>query len=155
MKVVLGTILLVENDPDYVFLVKRAFQEAGIPNPLRIVHHGLQALQYLNGENGFSGLKETPIPMLVLLDLDMPVMNGFDLLLRLRQNPRFAKLPVVVFTASSLSPDVPRAYRLGANAVLTKPANIEHLKTMLKGVIQFWGAVHAYDCMDSSTAAAS
>ncbi len=135
-----GTILLVEDDLDDVFLVKRAFQEADIANPLAVVHDGLEALEYLNAEGRYSRLEPSLMPILVLLDLDMPVMNGFDLLAQLRRHSRFAKLPVVVLTNSSLSPDVPRAYRLGANSFITKPADIEHLKTSLKEAIESWTA---------------
>ena len=132
-----GTILLAEDNPNDVFLVQRALQELGIANPLAVARDGLEALQYLTGEGQYSDRERFPLPMLVLLDLDMPLMTGFDVLGCLRRAPEFKDVPVVVFTGSSLSPDVARAYRLGANSFLVKPADIEQLKGSLKETIQF------------------
>lgn len=134
-----GTILLAEDDPNDVFLVERALREAGIKHSLVVVQNGQEALQYLRALLQSAGQIQPPVPALLLLDLDMPVMNGFEVLSWVRQQPAFAKLPVVVFTGSTLSPDVSRAYRLGANSFLIKPADIEQLKAALKEIIQFWG----------------
>src|SRR5262249_21392828 len=90
-------------------------------------------------------------PMLVLLDLDLPGMSGFDVLARLRRHPQFLKLPVVVFTGSTLSPDVSRAYRLGANSFITKPAGLEQLKTLLKRMLRPGGQVVMIDFKKAET----
>ncbi len=134
-----GTILLAEDDPNDVFLVQRALLEAEIPNPLVVVHDGREALEYLTQAGQNRGEGQPCLPMLVLLDLDMPALSGFEVLTWVRRQPNLAKLPVVVFTGSTLSPDVSRAYRLGANSFLIKPAEIEQLKAALKETIHFWG----------------
>jgi CheY-like chemotaxis protein len=134
-----GTILLAEDDPNDVFLVERALRETGSKHSLVVVQNGQEALQYLRAIVQSTGQSQPPLPALLLLDLDMPVMNGFEVLAWVRQQPAFAKLPVVVFTGSTLSPDVSRAYRLGANSFLIKPSDIEQLKAALKEIIQFWG----------------
>ena len=142
-----GTILLAEDDPNDVFLVERALREAGITNPLAVARDGREAVEYLGRP---PELNPTANPFLVLLDLDMPEMNGFEVLSWLRRRPRFAKLPVVVFTGSSLSPDVARAYRLGANSFLIKPSNLDQLKSALKEIIQFWAGNPAPDQVPST-----
>jgi CheY-like chemotaxis protein len=146
-----GLILLAEDDPNDVFLVERALREAGITHRLAVVHNGQEVLKYLTGERqGLLG-QPGPLPTLLLLDLDMPLMNGFEVLSWLRRQPKFDRLPIVVFTGSTLSPDVSRAYRLGANSFVTKPAEIEQLKAALKEIIQFWGAKPGQDQDNSGT----
>src|SRR5260221_3791587 len=109
-------ILLAEDHDDDVFLVQRALKEAGITTLLLVAHDGLQAFQYLTGEGQYQDRERFPMPVFVLLDLDLPLMNGFEVLTFLRRDPKFNELPLIVFTGSSLSPDVSRAYRLGANS---------------------------------------
>jgi CheY-like chemotaxis protein len=135
-----NVILLAEDQEDDVFLVQHALLEAGLPNPLLVVHDGIQALQYLAGQGQYGDREKFPLPMLVLLDLDMPLMDGFAVLTSLRREPRFRQLPVVVLTGSSLSPDVSRAYRLGANSFLVKPAGVEQLRAALTEMVHFWSA---------------
>jgi CheY-like chemotaxis protein len=118
-----GTVLLVDDSPDDVFLVGRAFRQVGIPNPLVVVGDGDQAIQYLKGEGIYADREQFPIPVLVLLDLNTPRVTGFEVLTWLRQDPDFRHLPVIVLTASTYSPDVTRAYQLGANSFLTKPTD--------------------------------
>ena len=128
-------ILLAEDEPNDVFLVQRALLEARIANRLIVVNDGQKALGYFAGEGRYANREQYPLPQLVLLDLDMPVVNGFDVLTRLRQHPAFTDLPVVVFTASSRSPDVSRAYRLGANSFLVKPSELRQLSDALKEIV--------------------
>ena len=112
----LGTILLVEDNPDDVFLVGMAFKKLGKTNPLVVVRDGEQAVQYFQGEGGYSDREQFPIPQLILLDLDIPGMNGFQVLTWLRQESEFRHLPMIILTISTYSPDVRRAYQLGANS---------------------------------------
>jgi CheY-like chemotaxis protein len=133
-----STILLADDNPDEVFLVRQALKEAGLSHDLVIVTDGDEALHYLMGQGKYVDRQRFPLPALLLLDLEMPVLNGFELLSRLRRNPEFKELPIVVFTNSSQSPDVTRSYRLGANSFLTKPSDIKQLTVALRDAVHFW-----------------
>jgi CheY-like chemotaxis protein len=140
-----GTILLAEDNPDDVFMVTRALLEAGVNNPLAVVNDGQEAVFYCAGQGKYTDRERFPLPMLVLLDLDMPLMSGFDVLTWLRRQPRFKDLPVIVFTGSTVSPDVSRAYRLGANSFMIKPAEFDQLRIALGEAIQSWTIRRATD----------
>jgi len=124
-------ILIAEDDENDVFLIKRAFHQAQFDNPLQVVHTGDDALAYLKGEPPFIDRDKYPIPAMVLLDLKMPRKNGFEVLEWIRQHTEFNSLPVVVLTSSQESADVNRAYALGANSYLVKPANFLSLVDMI------------------------
>lgn len=134
----LGTILLVEDDPDDAFMVGRALQQVGIANPLVVMRDGEQAVQYLQGEGAYGDRTQFPIPQLILLDLHLPGIDGFQVLTWLRQESKMRHLPVVVLTSSTYSPDVKRAYQLGANSFLTKPTDFMELVAELKARCDFW-----------------
>src|SRR5512137_241283 len=89
-------ILLAEDDENDIFLMGRAFDRAGIPNPLFVVHNGQEAIDYLAGNGAYGRRDRFPLPGLILLDLKMPWMDGFDVLKWLRARPQFDELPVVV-----------------------------------------------------------
>jgi CheY-like chemotaxis protein len=126
-----ATILLVEDDPNDVLLMQRAFEKARLANPLRIVRDGEEAIDYLAGEGIYSDREKYPIPLLVLLDLKMPKRSGFEVLAWLRSQEYLSSLPVVVLTSSEEVPDVAKAYRLGANSYLVKPAQLDDLVQMM------------------------
>ncbi len=132
------TILLVEDDPNDVLLIKRAFEKAGLANPLQVVSNGQEAVAYLKGEGGFADRTEYPLPILILLDLKMPRMSGFEFLQWLRGEPELKRLIVVVLTSSAQSPDVNRAYELGANSYLVKPVQFEDLLRIIKELHLYW-----------------
>jgi len=134
----LGTILLVEDNPDDVFMVSRAFKQVGIVNPLVVVRDGQQAIQYLKGEGLYVDRQQFPVPDLMLLDLDLPGVNGFQVLTWLRRESDCRHVPVVVLTSSTYSPDVKRAYQVGANTFLTKPTDFIELVSEVKAVGDFW-----------------
>jgi CheY-like chemotaxis protein len=132
------TILIVEDNPDDVLLIERAFQQCGIINTLRFVHNGEEAMAYLKGEGNFGDRTRNPLPVLILLDLKMPRMNGFEFLTWLRNEPELKKLIVVVLTSSRESSDINRAYELGANSYLVKPVQFEELMRMVKELHLYW-----------------
>src|SRR5260221_4693077 len=115
------TILLVDDDHNEVLLVKSAFERAGLKYPVQSVSSGVDCIGYLNGEPPYGDRDEFPLPALVLLDIKMPAMDGFDVLRWIRHQSRFAKLCVVMLTGSDEIPDVNLAYQLGANSFLVKP----------------------------------
>src|SRR5437867_13021464 len=105
-------ILLVEDNPDDVLLIQRAFQKAGLHDALKVVRDGAQAIQYLSGDGLFADRQRFPLPFLVLLDLKMPGTDGFDVLQWARAQPEFKRLLIVVLTSSNFQADVYRTYEL-------------------------------------------
>ena len=131
-------VLYAEDDENDTFLMERAFKRVGVTNPLRIVLDGKLAVEYLSGTGPYSNRQEHPFPCLVLLDLNMPGISGFDVLKWLRTQPATSILPVLVLTSSNLESDIHRAYRLGANGYLIKPGNHSELLDMVKGIKDYW-----------------
>jgi len=97
-----------------------------------------EALAYLKGADRFANRSEHPFPNLVLLDLKLPRVNGFDVLAWVRQEQRLRRLPVIVLTSSGHEADVKRAYDLGANSFLIKPVAFEALVKLAEGIKQYW-----------------
>jgi CheY-like chemotaxis protein len=133
-------ILLVEDDPNDVWLVKHAFQSAGISNPLRIVNDGQEAVDYLQGQGHFGDRSAFPLPKLVLLDLKMPRLNGFDVIGWMRRHYPWKLTPIIILSSSALPQDVNRAYELGANAYMVKPADFRALERLFRTIADFWNA---------------
>ncbi len=131
-------ILLAEDDDNDVFLMRRAFGRAGIPNPLFVVHNGQEAINYLSGTGEFSERRRYPLPALMLLDLKMPWMDGFDVLKWVRARKTFDSLPVVVLTSSKLQADVDKSRELGVYDYRVKPQSFEDLVRLLDDVRKCW-----------------
>jgi CheY-like chemotaxis protein len=131
-------ILLAEDDENDVFLMRRAFDRAGIPNPLFVVHNGQEALDYLAGKGEYAEREKHPLPGLLLLDLKMPWMDGFDMLTWLRAHSEFDTLPVVVLTSSKLQSDIDRSRQLGVYDYRVKPQTFEDLVRLLDDVRKCW-----------------
>jgi CheY-like chemotaxis protein len=131
------TILQVEDDPNDVFLLKHALRKAGVPNPIQVVNDGQAAIDYLKGAGKFADRETFPFPCLVLLDLKLPLVMGLDVLKWIRQ-PSQPPVVVIVLSASAEEPDIATAYRLGANAFLTKPSKASQLEDMVKAIRDFW-----------------
>jgi CheY-like chemotaxis protein len=133
-----GTILLVEDEPDDADLLIRAFRKAGIENPVRHVEDGDAAVAYLAGEAPFGNRQDSPLPIMVLLDLKLPRRSGFEVLAWLQGQPALRRLPVVVLTSSEQTDDINRAYDLGANSYLVKPVTTAGLHDMVRGMHAYW-----------------
>lgn len=132
------SVLLVEDNPDDVALIQRAFRKANIANPLRIVTDGEQAVAYLAGRGEYADRAQHPLPVLVLLDLKLPKRSGHEVLAWLRSQQGLRRLPVAVLTSSREAADVNRAYDLGANAYLQKPVGFEALHELVRTLNLFW-----------------
>jgi two-component system response regulator len=130
------TILLVEDDENDVFLLTRAFKKAGIENPLRVASDGQQAIDYIEGVGAFSNREEFPLPYLILLDLKLPKVKGLEVLKRVRESSD--RWIVVILSSSKNDTDIAEAYRLGANAYLSKPAHFEGLVELVQAIQVFW-----------------
>src|SRR6476619_4385714 len=114
-------ILLVEDRGEDILLIQKAFHRAGVVNPRLAVRDGEQAIAYLSGTGPYSNRAEYPLPWLILLDLKMPRVDGFEVLKWIRSQPELRRLIVVVLTSSEQLKDVNRAYELGANSFMVKP----------------------------------
>jgi CheY-like chemotaxis protein len=136
------TVLVVEDNPTDVMLIRRAFIKANIGNPLQVVHDGDEAVQYLAGEGIFADRTGYPLPAVMLLDLKLPRRSGLEVLQWVRGRTALRRLPVVVLTSSNQSQDVNRAYDLGANSYLVKPVEFDELKDMLGKVNVYWIALN-------------
>jgi CheY-like chemotaxis protein len=135
-------ILLVEDDPNDVLLIQRAFQKAGMRDILKVVGDGAQAVEYLEGKGPYADRAHYPLPYLLLLDLKMPGTNGFNVLQWVRTEPKFKRLLVVVLTSSNLQADVDRAYELGANSYLIKPVAFEEMVNLVRRFEAYWSEIN-------------
>jgi CheY-like chemotaxis protein len=133
-----SAILLVEDNEADILLLRRAFRNAHIANPLFVVRDGQTAIQYFSGEGDYADRTRYPIPFLILLDLRLPKLSGFEVIAWMRDQPQLADLIVVVLTASDHVPDVTKARDLGANSYLVKPGNFEELVEMVKRIKGRW-----------------
>jgi CheY-like chemotaxis protein len=132
------TILVVEDNANDAFLLRRALAKTNLPYQLRFVSDGQNALNYLEGVAPYADRQTFPLPGLVLLDLRMPVLDGFDVLRRLGNNPRFGHLPVVVLATSGSDDDRTMAANLGAKAYYTKSTDPRDAVNMFKEVGKQW-----------------
>jgi CheY-like chemotaxis protein len=130
-------VLWVEDDADDVLLIGRAIQKAGLPNP-SLVRDGREAVEYLSGSGKYADRLAYPFPSIVLLDLKLPKMSGFEVLQWIRERPELCRIPVIMFTSSREMSDVDRAYSIGANAYLLKSVDHTNLVEALTKVHAFW-----------------
>lgn len=125
-------VMLIEDDPDDIELVKIALASQFIPNELKIAHDGEEALDYL------LNLESELLPDLVLLDLYLPKINGLEVLKQLRANPKTQFLPLIIFTSSEQQEDLRKGYAYGANAFIRKALDKEEFKSALKNLDVYW-----------------
>jgi CheY-like chemotaxis protein len=131
-------ILLAEDEENDVLLIQRALDRARLANPVRVAEDGEAVISYLSGTGKFADRKAYPFPCLLLLDLKMPRMSGFEVIQRIRANEEWKRLLIVVLTSSNLHPDINKAYELGANSYLVKPPDLEALVEMMKNLQSYW-----------------
>ena len=132
------TILLVEDNQDDVFLMKRALQGARIVNPVIVAGTGQEAMDYLAGAGHYADRDRYPIPAAVFLDLKLPFLFGHEVLAWIRGRKEFETLIVIVLTSSSEASDLSRCYALGANSYLVKPPTAEQLEALAKAFKWRW-----------------
>lgn len=131
-------ILLVEDDENDIFLVRKATQAGGEGHSLHPVHDGLEAIEYVNGAGAFGDRLKYPLPNVVLTDLKMPRMNGFEFLQWIRANEQFSVIPTIVYSNSQLESDIRRAYQCGANSYITKPTGLADMVEILRTIYAYW-----------------
>ena len=136
------TILLVEDNPNDVLLIRRAFAKAGVTNPLQVLGDGEKAINYLAGAGDYADRGRFPLPLFILLDLKLPRKTGHEVLAWLRAQPVLKRIPVVVLTSSSMRADVEQCYDGGVNSYLVKPVEFGELTTLMELIRQYWGGVN-------------
>jgi CheY-like chemotaxis protein len=127
----LSTVLLVEDSEHDILAIRRIWNRLQIQHSLTIVKDGKECLDYLFRCGQYADPEKSPVPRVLLLDLNMPKLDGFDVLDRIKSTPGLCRLPVIILTTSSRSEDVNRAYDLGANIYLSKPAGVQNLTELL------------------------
>lgn len=136
------TILLVDDSEDDHALMRFAFKRAGIRNPVRELYSGQDAIAYLSGEGEFADRERYPLPCLIITDLKMPGVDGFELLEWLTKRHEFVRVPRLVLTASGHEGDEKRARRLGACAYFVKPSQLNDLVKTVVEMNEDWISEH-------------
>lgn len=126
-------ICLIDDDTDHVILIRRAIRDLGAGTEVHAVHDGREALEWLRASEN--------VPDLVLLDINMAGLNGFDVLQSLKADPNLKMVPVVMLTSSELTADVARAYELGASGYINKPSYLHDLRAVLGNTLMYWSAM--------------
>jgi len=132
------TILLIEDNPEDVEMIQKALENGKVLHDLQVVTDGFEALDYLRGE---SADIKNPRPDLILLDLTLPLMDGWKVLEDIKTDPNLRRIPVVVLTNSLAEEETLRAYDLHANSYIIKPMNVEQFFEVIKKISQFWLSV--------------
>jgi len=135
MKIEDPIVLLVDDSENDALLMRTVFSRAGFVQPLQFAHDGDEAIAYLRGDGVYGDRNRHPLPTTMLLDLNMPRRNGFEVLAWIRQQPDLKRLRVDILSASSRPQDIERAYDLGANSYLVKPGNLDGLLHMAKTLV--------------------
>ena len=132
-----GVILMVEDEPQDAILVQRQLAHSGLKHDLRIVETGQEAIDYLSGTGQYSDRHAFPEPSLLILDLKMPGIDGFDLVKWVRDNPNTSELPIIIYSGSISAEDAQRAYALGANAYFAKLTGPGHYNLLFTAIEEF------------------
>jgi len=132
------TILMADDDPDDRMLTRDAFAECRLANDLHFVEDGEQLLDYLNRRGQYTDLRDTPLPGLILLDLNMPRKDGREALKEIKADPALRRIPVIVLTTSKAEEDIVRSYDLGVNSYVTKPVTFKALVEIIKVLGRYW-----------------
>lgn len=132
------TILVIEDDPHERFFMERAFRHNGVRDPIHFVNSGEEAMDYLSGLGRYADRALFAYPTFIISDLNMPGADGFAMLQKIKSNPHWATIPVVIFTSSEEPADIQRAYLLGASFYHAKPDRHEELQSVLKILHDFW-----------------
>lgn len=128
-------ILLVEDNPADVVMIRSAFEDFKMLNTLQVVEDGVEALEFLRGQGNFAG---SPRPDLIMLDLNLPRKNGREVLAEIKTDPALLNIPVVVLTTSKSEQDVLEAYDLHANCYIVKPVGFANFVEAIKSIKNYW-----------------
>ena len=132
------TLLMADDDPDDRMLARDALQEARLANDLHFVEDGEELMDYLHRRGKYAELNNSPLPGLILLDLNMPRKDGREALREIKTDPDLRRIPVVVLTTSKAEQDIYRTYDLGVNSFIIKPVSFESLVDIMKTLGKYW-----------------
>ena len=132
------TILLADDDDDDFLLTQQALAESRVANAVQRVRDGEELLDYLHRRAAYAAPAPAPAPALILLDLNMPRMDGREALREIKQDPRLKQIPIVVLTTSRAEEDVVRSYQLGVNSFIKKPVSFQGLVEALGVLERYW-----------------
>lgn len=141
----LPRILVAEDNPNDIELALAAFEESHLINQVDIVHNGIEALDYLFCRGSYS-TRENLAPAFVLLDIQMPGLDGIEVLKEIRNSKELKNLPVVMLTSSNIESDVLNCYMLGANGYVVKPINFDDFVKTIKAIGIFWARINTSPC---------
>lgn len=131
-------ILVAEDDADDRLMIKDAFEESRLGNPVDFVEDGVELMDYLLRQGKYSGNGDAPYPGFILLDLNMPRKDGRTALKEIKANPVLQRIPIIVLTTSKAEEDIVRTYNLGVNSFICKPVTFESLVEIVKTVGRYW-----------------
>lgn len=131
-------ILLVEDNADDMDMTLRALRKANLTNKIQVVRDGAEALEFIFCEGAHAGRKIESVPKLILLDLKLPKVNGFEVLKRLKADVRTRMIPVVILTSSKEHKDVVESYQIGVNSYIVKPVNFEGFVAAVGELGMYW-----------------
>jgi CheY-like chemotaxis protein len=132
------TILIADDDDDDRVLVRDALSESRLANDLRFVGDGEELLEYLRRQGKYTDARSSPRPGLILLDLNMPRMDGREALREIKADPELRCIPVVVLTTSKAEEDIYKTYDLGVNSFISKPVTFDGLVAIMHGLRRYW-----------------
>ena len=134
-------ILLVEDNPDHVILTKKVLEDYKVANKVYVVGDGAEALDFIYHRGKYSDDRDAPRPGLILLDIKLPKVDGFEVLRQLKTDPEYSSIPIVVLTTSSRDEEVARGYAEGANSYVTKPVKFDEFAGKVRNIGLYWGLV--------------
>jgi two-component system response regulator len=145
-------ILLVEDNPNDVALTLRAFKRYNLSNGIRVVYDGAEALEFIFGTGAYAGRGFEPTPRVILLDLNLPKVDGLQVLQRIKADPRTRVIPVVVLTSSHEQRDIVESYQLGVNSYIVKPVDFEQFTESMRQLGLYWVLLNQPPVLQSAQA---
>lgn len=134
-------ILLVEDNPDHSMLTKKVLEDYNLANKVYVVEDGAEALDFIYHRGEYNDGHNAPRPGLILLDVRLPRVDGFDVLKQLKSDPEHRSIPVVMLTTSSRDEEVARGYAEGANSYVTKPVRFDEFADKIRNIGLYWGLI--------------
>jgi two-component system, response regulator len=132
------TILLVEDNPDDELLTRRTLKKSNVCNEVVVARDGAEALDYLFATGAYEGRSSVAVPQVILLDLDLPKVDGLEVLRRIRSDERTRRLPIIILTSSEDQQDLVEGYGLGANGYIRKPLDLAQFRAAVQQLGLYW-----------------